>query len=429
MVDPMEKYTDESFEAKFPEAKLITIAELKYAYNEEIGGISGNGVTNSWNDTKSVLIGETAFAGQEVYIKGKVMSDDTEGNIYKSLYVQDATSGIEVKLNNNVNVKYKKGTWVYVRLNGLYLGNYRMMLSLGGRPSESWNKAGNHKFYSNSNLELQSDIDAHVFAGESAGEIVVGDYSDWKENMTSVDIITVKPENYTEVFTSNKVQLKGEFYGDFEIAQRELMFGRMIRFEGLQCRYAGSPALKLGENGVSEVYETDAMVSGGQTNQYPSWMYTDRGTPETKPWYNWAFKEEVTGRSLYCSVLFVYDTEAPNCSANGIYALRTSGYSRFARQPICYDGQEATITAIYGIYSQKSDYMGNTDDWATYQLTVNGRDDIVFTNGDAALLTQDDIDRLAKYWYDLHGVDDEKRTGDIYYVDWIDKFDDVVGEE
>ena len=178
------------------------------------------------------------------------------------------------------------------------------------------------------------------------------------------------------------------------------------------------------------VYDTEALVSGGNTNSYPTWMYTDSGTPETKPWYHWAFKEEVTGRSLYGSVLFVYNTTAANCSANGIYALRTSGYSRFARQPICYDGQKATITAIYGIYSQKSDYAGNTNDWATYQLTVNGRNDIVLDNGDKALLTEEHIDILAKYYYDK--VDPERNgggIGDIKYVDWIDKYDDVVGED
>ena len=44
-----------------------------------------------------------------------------------------------------------KSQWVYVRLDGLYLGNYRMMLSIGGAPSDGINTAGNHKFYANSN--------------------------------------------------------------------------------------------------------------------------------------------------------------------------------------------------------------------------------------------------------------------------------------
>ncbi|MBO7285198.1 MAG: hypothetical protein J6U69_01190, partial [Alistipes sp.] len=156
-------YNEEAFEIMFPGAEHISIAELKYAF----GAISNTGVNSAWSNTKYKLIGEDIFEGHDVYIKGKVTTDDTEGNVYKSLYIQDETSGIELKLNYTVGVKYKKGTWVYVRLTGLYLGNYRMMLSLGGAPSESWNKAGEHKFYANSNLEIQEIIDKHVFAGRS----------------------------------------------------------------------------------------------------------------------------------------------------------------------------------------------------------------------------------------------------------------------
>ena len=101
---------------------------------------------------------------------------DADGNVYKSLHIQDDTSGIELKLNNNVGVRYKKGSWGYVRLTGLYLGNYRMMLSLGGAPSESYNKAGEHKFYANSNLELQEIIDRHVFADELFLAVFQSDY-------------------------------------------------------------------------------------------------------------------------------------------------------------------------------------------------------------------------------------------------------------
>ncbi|MEE1168511.1 MAG: DUF5689 domain-containing protein, partial [Alistipes sp.] len=176
-VDAYEPIFDgDAFEEMFPGAEHISIAELKYAF----GAISNTGVNSAWSNTKYKLIGEDIFEGYDVYIKGKVTTDDTEGNVYKSLYIQDETSGIELKLNNNVGVKYKKGTWVYVRLTGLYLGNYRMMLSLGGAPSESWNKAGEHKFYANSNLEIQEIIDKHVFAGRSVeGGLKVGSFDEW----------------------------------------------------------------------------------------------------------------------------------------------------------------------------------------------------------------------------------------------------------
>ena len=407
-VPKRELYDDTSFEEMFPEAEHITIAELKYAF----GTISNTGVNSGWNNTIYKLIGEDIFVGHDVYIKGIVTSDDTEGNVYKSLYIQDETSGIELKLNNNVGVRYKKGSWVYVRLTGLYLGNYRMMLSLGGAPSESWNKAGEHKYYANSNIELQEVIDQYVFPGRKDEDgLKVGTYDEWVRYAPNVDIITVTPDNYEEVFSPAKVELDGVFYGKektdadgitrkvFEMSQRELMFGRLIRFEGLECRYAGVP----NQDGVTN----PAMKSGSFENIYPSWLYTDPRPTVSKGWYQWAFKEEVTGRSLYGSVLFTYNPDATVCSANGVYALRTSGYSRFARRNVCKDGEKATITAIYGIYAQRSDYAGNADDYASYQLTISSFSDLEFENGEDALLTDEQVAAMT--------------TEDMKSVPWIDE--------
>lgn len=384
-VQPRPVMTDQSFEEMFPEAELITIKELKEAF----GTISNTGVNSGWNNTIYKLVGEDIFRDRDVYIKGKVISNDDQGNVYKSLHIQDHTAGIELKLNNNVGLRYKYGSWVYVRLSGLYLGNYRMMLSLGGAPSESWNKAGEHKYYANSNIELQEVVDRHVFAGEQSS-LVVGSYDEWLADPHSVDIITVTPENYKQVFPRS--------------SKREQMFGRLIRFEGLQCRYAGV------KNQDGET--NPAMMSGSFENIYPSWLYTDPRPTVSKPWYHFAFKEEVTGRSLYGSVLFTYNPSATVCSADGVYALRTSGYSRFARQNVCKDGEKATITAIYGIYAQRSDYAGNADDYASYQLTISSFSDIEFDNGDAALLTDKQVAELQAAYLE--------NGEDIAAVPWID---------
>ena len=84
-----------------------------------------------------------------------MISSDRQGNIYKSLYIYDGTAGIELKLYNGLYLDFLldlaskpiKSQWVYVRLDGLYLGNYRMMLSIGRRSlGRHANTAGNHKF-------------------------------------------------------------------------------------------------------------------------------------------------------------------------------------------------------------------------------------------------------------------------------------------
>lgn len=388
-------YEDNTFESQFPDAEHITVAELKKIFTDEHGGLSGKGENSSWSNTKYVHIEE------DLYIKGKVMSDDEQGNIYKLLYVQDQTGGIEVKLNNNVNVSFPRGHWVYVRLQDLYIGNYRMMLSIGGAPSESYNKAGEHKYYANSNIEVQSIIDEHVFLGEKA-EINVGTYDEWKADPAAVDIITITKDNYQTV-------LKG--------AEREKFFGRLMRFEGLTCHYAGV----ANHEGVTP----PAIKNGSYDNIYPSWMYTDPRPTVSKPWYRWAFRETktsndgqeyATGRSLYVSVLFTYredllDQKEGDAgiqgSNDGIYVVRTSGYSRFANRPLCKDGEKATITAFFGIYSKQSTYTGDNYDYAAYQLTLNRFDDMEFENGDAAFLSEEQIKSMT--------------TEDMKYVPWMDE--------
>lgn len=393
-------FDDTTFETQFPEAEHITIAECKAIFTDAHGSISGTGENSSWNDTKYVLVED------DLYIKGKVVSDDEQGNVYKSLYIQDETGAIEVKLNNNVGVRFPYGTWVYVRLKDLYIGNYRMMLNIGGAPSESYNKAGEHKFYANSNIEIQSIIDRHVFPGGPA-EIKVGTFEQFQANPAEVDVITVTKDNYKSVLAKEN---------------REMLFGRLMRFEGLKCHYAGV----ADQNGVV----TPTMKSGSNENIYPSWIYTDPRPIVNKPWYRWAFRETdytadgeeyATGRSLYGSVMFTYndallaldDSEASQeeaanyfCSDDGNFIVRTSGYSRFANRNICKDGEEATITALYCIYSKESTYTGGRNDFALYQLTLNRFEDMEFTNGEAALLSDEDVERM---------TDDDMR-----YVPWID---------
>lgn len=425
-------YADNTFAEQFPNAEHITIAELKQMFTDEHGSISQTGQNSSWNDTKYVHIED------DLYIKGKVVSNDEQGNIYKSLHVQDETAGIEIKLNNNVGLYYPYGSWVYVRLKDLYIGNYRMMLSIGGAPSESYNKAGEHKFYANSNLDIQTVINRHIFPGGEA-EIRVGSYEEWLENPGFVDVITVTKDNYKTVFNG---------------AEREKFFGRLIRFEGLTCHYSGVAN--------QQGYTAPAVKNGSYDNIYPSWMYTDPRPTVSKPWYRWAFRETdytadgqeyATGRSLYVSVLFTYrddlieatqecnrmlyymqlnpDDAATKAeyeakiqeltegitgmqgSQDGIFVVRSSGYSRFANRPLCKDGEKANITAIFGIYSKQSDYTGDKYDYATYQLTLNNFEDMEFEKGTHAFLTEEQVEAMT--------------TDDMKYVEWMDE-EGEIGE-
>ena len=180
---PRKLYTDDDM------AQLglqqVSIKTVKGWFTEAFGGISGTGTNNNgWENTKTLKFGdltpdEAQFISlkgrpdaSDQSIKGKVISSDRQGNIHKSLYIYDGTAAIELKLYNGLYLDYlldldnMKSQWVYVRLDGLYLGNYRMMLSIGGAPSDGINTAGTHKYYANSNLDNPRVAKLNVFAGE-----------------------------------------------------------------------------------------------------------------------------------------------------------------------------------------------------------------------------------------------------------------------
>ncbi|MCY1635944.1 DUF5689 domain-containing protein [Marinifilum sp. D737] len=81
--------------------------------------------------------GEFETIEEDLVIEGYVVSDDTEGNFYKQIIVQDsregATGGIEVKINEKgLSSMMKPGQQVFIKVKGLVLGDYNGLVQLGG---------------------------------------------------------------------------------------------------------------------------------------------------------------------------------------------------------------------------------------------------------------------------------------------------------
>ena len=130
--DPEQQYiyTDEDFGGKF-----TTIAELKAMYT-----------------------GKPVKISKRCVIKGQVTTSDQVGNLYKSLYIQDETAGIEVKIGKNgLYNEYKLGQWLYVDCTDLTVGDYNGMINLG------YDDPTNQ--YETSYMEHAYIIDSHVFKG------------------------------------------------------------------------------------------------------------------------------------------------------------------------------------------------------------------------------------------------------------------------
>lgn len=95
----------------------LTIAQLKATYS-----------------TGLVYIGDT-LPGTTItqpIIQGIVNSTDESGNIYKTIYIQDNTGGIQLAVDRtSLYINFKVGQRVFVKLSGLYLGNYGGIIQVG----------------------------------------------------------------------------------------------------------------------------------------------------------------------------------------------------------------------------------------------------------------------------------------------------------
>lgn len=85
-------------------------------------------------DVKARYISGTPVAiTDDAVIEGVVSCDDKSGNYYQQIAIQDSTGGVLLRLaGNNLYNNYPVGRQVFVKLKGLYLGQYSGTLQFGG---------------------------------------------------------------------------------------------------------------------------------------------------------------------------------------------------------------------------------------------------------------------------------------------------------
>jgi len=284
--------------------------------------------------------------GEPLYTRGKVISSDRDGNIYKSLYIYDSESesAIELKLASGNYLFHPVGQIVFVKLQELVVGNYRGMLSIGTR---SFNTD-----YSNDNIETEILRREHIFAGE-------------QQPMLVSDTLVITKENYSSVLADND-----GVYG-------RAALGRLVRFEGLESHYGTA------QWGYQNTFPNYFANSTSYDVNSPGWS----DIPE---WATWAAKRllpgSVTETYFYGSAWFTYAN--PNDGVKGKYTpgnyvIRTSGYSSFRDGRIPADGATVDITAIYTIYTSSSATPATAKGNCAYQLVLNSGKDVVVKNDES----------------------------------------------
>lgn len=104
-----------------------TILELKERY---------------WDDATNYakVIGDSANAAERVVIRGRVISSDEEGNVFKSLVIQDETAALAFSVDRyNLYLNYRVGQEIVMDVTGMEIGKYAGLQQIGRK---SWYENG-----------------------------------------------------------------------------------------------------------------------------------------------------------------------------------------------------------------------------------------------------------------------------------------------
>ncbi|MBO4756294.1 MAG: OB-fold nucleic acid binding domain-containing protein [Bacteroidales bacterium] len=294
-----------------------------------------------------------------VWIKGQVTSSDKTGNIYRELYIQDKTGGIDLKLGkSSLYSEYSLGQWVYVHCDGLTLGAYNGMPQLGLEADQTTTND-----YETSYIDVQVIIDQHVFRGAFDKP--------------------VKPAVVTEADV--KASLSAGFKGD--------LWGKLVTIKGLKYGneifalfYPNSNLPHTSANPENRVFLSDKGTWGINT-----WACSKAKYIEYLQKGAWDAAEVGSGATRYGSIKgkpseylkpgktldsFGADADLTYKEimikyANGNYVshyfklgstdiqVRTSGFARFADiqlDPAILNGATVDITGILTIYSGSAQF-------------------------------------------------------------------------
>ena len=113
---------------------LVLSACIDYEFDEPEKAVYNPNIeaTSTIQELKALYTGQLTLIDKNVVIKGTVIANDKSGNIYKAIFIQDSTAGIEISLNAyELHNKYHVGDLIYVKCEGLYLGEYGGQVKLG----------------------------------------------------------------------------------------------------------------------------------------------------------------------------------------------------------------------------------------------------------------------------------------------------------
>ena len=301
---------------------------------------------------------------QSLIISGKVTTDDQPGNFYKTLYIQDETGGIEVKIGRNslYNI-YHPGQTLYVQCNELCLGMYGFKTgTYGGQGMIQIGATDPSGDYETSYLESPLLIDAHVFKGALGSPVA------------PVDVPEAKlPKKYDTQATNTYI-------------------GRLVTLKGLQYANENFVLLYLDSSQDKKSYKnrvflSDSNPEGDKVHSITTWAMSKPLMTQYLQSHRWDKAKIGSGSDFTGQTLgdLVGDGTYPGVEKNAYSVsqyftmgsreiqIRTSGFSKFGDLEIPKDvlngSRKINVTGILTMYQ------------GSIQLTVNSQYDFTYEDG------------------------------------------------
>ncbi|MFA8449780.1 MAG: DUF5689 domain-containing protein [Bacteroidales bacterium] len=104
----------------------VSMNSPRFTVNSGGGGNPTPGADLTISALKAMYAGSGIFKiTEDKTIEGVVTADDSNGNLYKAIYVEDATGGVCVKINKKkLNLDYPVGTKIQIKVKDLSLDKY-----------------------------------------------------------------------------------------------------------------------------------------------------------------------------------------------------------------------------------------------------------------------------------------------------------------
>ena len=136
----MNKFIKISFSAIMFTVAVLTIASsCKKQFDAPPADVAAAKLTPNYTiaqlKAKHTVSGniERIDSSSDIIIRAIVIADDKSGNYYKTLVIQDSTGGLALLVNgSSLYNTFPIGREVFIKCNGLYLGDYNNQIQMGG---------------------------------------------------------------------------------------------------------------------------------------------------------------------------------------------------------------------------------------------------------------------------------------------------------